>query len=307
MDYNGNVTFEEAQRNQIAGRYGDLLRDSLAEQARARADGRRADEVRWTHFAVLACRLIGRTSEGLTHANQAVELARDQGAEARARAHHGLGLMLMGARRFEEAFEEMRTALESGGPDSLRAAILLETAEMALEAGLREEAQAALTRGSALIQFLGEPRLLAWSLYLRSQLEEPSPADLQLAAAYEIARNLACPELQWQILWRLSERAGAAGNAKMQEDLTWSALMILSKLAEPLPPADATAFWRQGPRRVFLEQAQRRYGPQFLQMVMLGGTSSPDATRAHLQGIGWDPSLIPEFIRKNLPSGVEPA
>ncbi|HLF94426.1 MAG TPA: hypothetical protein VJB14_13265, partial [Planctomycetota bacterium] len=185
--------------------------------------------------------------------------------------------------------------------------IHLETAEMALEAGLKAQAQASLTRGSAIIQFLAEPRFLAWSLYLRSQLEEPSPADLQLAAAYEIAKNLDCPELQWQILWRLSDRAGAAGNARMQEDLTWSALTILSKLAEPLQPTDATPFWRQGARRAFVEQAQRRYGPQFLQMVMLGGTEAPDVTDLHLRGLGWDPSLIPEFIRKNMPSGVEPA
>ena len=84
--------------------------------------------------------------------------------------------------------------------------------------------------------------------------------------------------------------------------------MILSKLAEPLLPADATSFWKQGPRRAFVERVQRRTGPQFLQMVMLGGTEAPDQTSAHLAGLGWDPSLIPEFIRKNLPaSGVQPS
>ncbi|HLF93130.1 MAG TPA: hypothetical protein VJB14_06700, partial [Planctomycetota bacterium] len=63
------MTPEEAQKLQLAGRYSDLLRDALGEQAKARADGRRADELTWTLFVAKACRFIGRTTEGLAHAN----------------------------------------------------------------------------------------------------------------------------------------------------------------------------------------------------------------------------------------------
>ncbi len=100
MDYNAKVTPEEAQKLQIAGRYSELLRDALGEQAKARGDARRSDELRWTLFVAKACRFIGRTTEGLAHANHAVELARDGEPQLRAQAHYVQAMMLRCARRF---------------------------------------------------------------------------------------------------------------------------------------------------------------------------------------------------------------
>jgi hypothetical protein len=294
------VTFEDAQSLQIKGRYSEVLRHALAGQGRASAEGRTADEIRWTLFAAKACRFIGRTAEGLALAGRAVELAAKAGdPELRAQALHAQAVCLRCARRYDEALDALRRAREEAVSDLTAAAVHLETAETALEAGLRPEAEAALARGGALVQWVREPRLLAWTLYLRSHFEQVSPADLQLAAAYEIARTVDCPELQWQILWRLADRAGQYGQQQAQDDLISNALMLLARLAEPLEAADATAFWRMGARRAFVDQVQKRYGAQFLQKIMLGESPLPAQTDSLLQSLGFNPSSIPDFTRKD--------
>lgn len=294
------MTFDEAHALQLRGRYAELLRHALAGQRGAAAGGNEVDELRWTILAARACRFIGRTNEGLALTGRAVELAARAGTpDLRAQALHARAACLRCARRYDEALAALREALPDGVSDLVRATVHLETAETALEAGLRPEAEAALARGGALVQWLREPRLLAWTLYLRSQFEEVSPADLQLAAAYEIARTIDCPELQWQILWRLADRAGQVGQPKAHDDLISNALMVLARLAETLEPADATAFWRMGARRAFVDQVQRRYGTQFLQKVMLGESPLPAETRALLKSLGFDPAVIPDFTRKD--------
>lgn len=297
------MTFDEAQSLQLRGRYAELLRESSAARRLAAVEGRAPDELRWALLAAEACRAVGRSAEGISHADRALELAgplRD--SELRARAQHARAVCLRAARRLDEALDELRRAREGlapGAADGVLAVVHLESAETALEAGLRPEAEAALSRGGALVQWLREPRLLAWTLYLRSQFEEASPADLQLAAAYEIARGIDCPELEWQILWRLAERAGQLGHERAQDDLISNALALLSRLAAPLEPADATAFWRTGARRAFMDQVQKRYGSGFLQKVMLGESPLPSETRALLKHLGFDPGVMPDFTRKD--------
>lgn len=294
------MTFDEARTLQLQGRYAELLRQALAARDRAAAEGRRTDEIGWSLFAAKACRFIGRTADGLAHAARALELSEAGGdPDLRAQTHHAQAICLRCARRYDEALEALRRALSPGSSDLTLATVHLETAETALEAGLRPEAEAALARGGALVQWLREPRLLAWTLYLRSHFEEASPADLQLAAAYEIARGVGCPELQWQILWRLADRAGQLGQAKAQDDLISNALVMLGGLAETLEPADATAFWRTGARRAFLDQVQKRYGAQFLQKVMLGESPRPTETQALLKDLGFDPKAMPDFTRRD--------
>src|SRR5258706_119601 len=84
-----------------------------------------------------------------------------------------------------------------------------------------------------------------------------------------------------------------AGRDRMQEACLWNAFRILTELAAPLEPADATMFWRLGARRVFLESVRTQFGGQFLKKVMEEG--NPDAENATriIQGIGFDPSTIP--------------
>ena len=283
----------------MAGRYADLLRTSLEERNRAAIEGRPDLEAVASVGAARACARIGRSAEVLSHAARAAELAPSAGMPdlpALARQAHAGGLRC--ARRYDEALAALKEALDAlpDGHDALRAEILLDTAETALEAGSRRDAEAALGRGGALVQYLRDPLLLAWSLYLRSRLEDDASADLQLAAAYEIAKKAGCPELQWQILWRLSERAQARGSTQMRDDLAWNAHGLLSKLAETLEPDDATAFWRQGPRRTFLDQVQRRCGPSFLKMVMLGGAAGPDPSDVLVKGFGFDPASVSAFL-----------
>lgn len=290
------MTLDEAALLELRGRYPELLRAAPAERDRARADGRRADEARWAACAARAARLVGRAAESLEQADVALELA-GADPELQALALHARAAALRGARRYDESLTDLRRALEAlpgEEADFLRASILLESAETALEAGLRRDAEAALARGSALVHWLRDPRLLAWSLYLRSQLEDVSPADLQLAAAYELARSVDCPELQWQILWRLSERAEQHGRTQMRDDLTWNALGILQRLTEGLEAADAAGFWRSGVRRIFVDLCKRRQGPEFLRRLMLGAGGTEE-TRSILRDLGFDPSSVPDF------------
>jgi len=299
------VNFEEAERAVISGRYGEVLQEAVLRVASAEQEDRRSDLVRWLLLATQATRLIGRTGEALSHAYRALEAARAlNDAEILAQAHLGQAGAFKSARDYDEALNHLRTALEilpTGASDLFRAELLLETAETSLEAGLRAEAEAALAKGGALVHWLREPRLLAWSLYLRSQWEDASPADLQLSAAYEIAKTVDFPELKWRILWKLGERAAQQGRTKMQEDFLWNAFQILTHLAEPLDASDATAFWRLGPRRLFLDSAQRKFGGAFFQRVMQDGVRRPDNSTRIIRDLGFDSSSIPDFGRPEPP------
>ena len=286
------MTLDEAALLEVRGRYRELLRAAVP----AAAEG--PDRARWTAFASRAARHLGRGAESLAHAALALDLAGGDPVLG-ALALHAQGTALRAGRRYDEALAALRSALDglpAQGDDAVRALVLLETAETALEAGQRADAESALARGGALVHWLRDARLLAWSLFLRSQLEPPSPADLQLAAAYELARGADCPELQWQILWRLSERAEQTGKDKIRDDLTWNALGILQKLSEEVDDADSAAFWRQGVRRIFVELCRQRHGPEFLRRLMLGGGATSE-TRAILKELGFDASSIPDFGR----------
>jgi hypothetical protein len=296
------VTLDEADRLLISGRYGELLRESLVQVASADLENRGTDIVRWSILAVQACRFMGRTNEALRHAYGSFEKAQAlHDPVLIAESHLGQAVAFKAARDFDEAIRQLRSAIEilpAGASDLVRADILLETAETSMEAGLKAEAEAALAKGGALVHWLRVPRLLARSLYLRSQWEDTSPADLQLSAAYEIAKSVDYPELQWQILWKLSDRAAQQGRGKMQEDCLWNAFQILTKLAEPLEPSDATAFWRQGSRRLFMESAQRKFGGAFFERVMKEGVSKPDNSTRIIRDLGFDSASIPDFGRR---------
>jgi tetratricopeptide (TPR) repeat protein len=299
------VTFEEVERLLISGCYGEVLKETLREQAAAEKENRGADFVRWSLLTLQACRYMGRTNEALQHAYNALEKARTLNDPALlSQAHLGQAVAFKSARDYDEAISQLKSAIDvlpAGASDLIRAGVLLETAETSLEAGLRPEAEAALAKGGALVHWLREPRLLAWSLYLRSQWEDVSPADLQLSAAYEIAKTVDYPELQWQILWKLAERAGQGGREKMQEDCLWNAFQILTRLAEPLEPADATAFWRQGSRRLFMESAKRKFGGSFFERVKQEGVRKPDNSTRIIRDLGFDSASIPDFGRREPP------
>lgn len=307
--YNGLVTPEEADKLLYTGRYGDLLKEVNGEQARAEIEGRKLDRLRWSVYAVHVCRLIGRTNEALQHAYALLQEAQTLGDGALlAEAHLAQAVAFKAARDYDEAIRELKSAMDvlpAGASDLLRADILLETAETTMEAGLKAEAEAALAKGGALVHWLRVPRLLARSLYLRSQWEDTSPADLQLSAAYEIAKSVDYPELQWQILWKLSDRALQQGRDKMAEDCLWNAFQILTRLSDPLEPADATAFWRQGSRRLFMESAKRRFGGTFFERVMQEGVRKPDNSTRIIKDLGFDSAVIPDFGRRPPPAQPE--
>lgn len=296
------MNFDGVVRLHATGRYAMALHEALEEQTRAAQDGRRDDVVRWSVLATQAARDMGRVAEALTHAQWAVDTAAGLGDPGLlSHARYGMAVALKAERDYDGALRELRAALDgipAGASDLVRANVLLETASTCLDAGLRPEAEAALAKGGALVHWLRDPRLLAWSLFLRSHFETISAADLQLSAAYEIARTVYCPELMWQILWRLGQRAEDQGRDRMQEDCLWNAFRILTELAAPLEPSDATNFWRLGARRTFLEAVKTQFGGQFLQKVMADG--NPDAQNATriIQGLGFDPSTIPDFVRR---------
>jgi tetratricopeptide (TPR) repeat protein len=299
------VDLQETERALISGRYAEVLQEATRGLALAEKENRAADAVRWALLALHSCRLMGRTNEALQHAYNALEKARPLNDPLLlCEAHLGQALAFKGARDYDEAIRELKEALDglpAADSDLIRATVLLETAETSMEAGLKAEAEAALAKGGALVHWIREPRLLAWSLYLRSQWEDTSPADLQLSAAYEIAKTVDFPELQWRILWRLGERAAQAGRSKMQEDCLWNAFQILTRLAEPLEPADATSFWRQGPRRLFMESAKKKFGGQFFNRVMEEGVRQPDNSTRIIRDLGFDSDSIPDFGRRRPP------
>jgi tetratricopeptide (TPR) repeat protein len=296
------VNPDEVSRLHLTGRYAMALHEALREQTQAAQDGRRDDVVRWSVLAAQAARDMGRVAEALTHAQWAADTAASIGDPGLlCHARYGMAIALKAERDYDGALRELRAAIDelpAGTSDLIRATVLLEMSATCLDAGLRPEAEAALAKGGALVHWLREPRLLAWSLFLRSHFETISAADLQLSAAYEIARTVAFPELMWQILWRLGERAEEQGRDRMQEDCLWNAFRILTELAAPLEPADATAFWKLGARRTFLESIKTQFGPQFLKKVMAEG--APDVSNATriIRDIGFDPNTIPDFVRR---------
>lgn len=295
------MNLDDALRLHASGRYREVLAQAVGEQTLAAQEGRLDDVVRWSVLAAEASRDMGRVAESLTHAQWGRDAAGALGDPALlCHARYGMALALKGDRDYDGAIQELRTAMDelpSGSSDFLRATLLLEAAATFLEAGLRPEAEACLAKGGALVHWLREPRLLARSLYLRSHWESYGAADLQLSAAYEIARTVGCPELMWQILWRLSERAEEQGRDRMQEDCLWNAFRILMELARPLEPADATAFWRLGARRTFSDSVKTRFGNQFLKKVMTDGTPDAENATRIIRDIGFDPATIPDFVR----------
>lgn len=295
------MTLDEAARSYVSGRFREVLDRALQEQTLAAQEGRRADVVQWSVLAAQAARDMGRVDEARTHAQWAVDAAQNCADPALlCHARFGMAAACKGQRDFDGALQELRGAIETlppDGSDLLRANLLLEAAWTCLDAGLKTEAEGYLAKGGALVHWLREPRLLALSLYLRSHWETYSAADLQLSAAYEIARTVDCPELMWQILWRLSDRADELGRDRMQEDCLWNAFRILTALAKPLDPADATAFWRQGTRRAFLDSIKTKFGSQFLKKVMVDGTPDADNATRIIRDIGFDPASIPDFVR----------
>jgi tetratricopeptide (TPR) repeat protein len=295
------MTLDEATRKHQSGLYREVLHEAQKEQTAAAQEGRRTDVVQWSVLAALASRDMGRVDEARTHAQWAADAAQNSDDPAlMCQARYALAVAHKGERDFEGAIQELRAALEDlppGSWDLLRATLLLEAAWICLDAGLRQEAEGYLAKGGALVHWLREPRLLALSLYLRSHWETYSAADLQLSAAYEIARTVDCPELMWQILWRLSDRAEEQGRDRMQEDFLWNAFRVLTGLAKPLEAADGTAFWRQGSRRAFLDAIKTRFGSQFLKKVMEDGTPDADNATRIIREFGFDPSSIPDFVR----------
>ncbi|HEV3029292.1 MAG TPA: hypothetical protein VG457_17060 [Planctomycetota bacterium] len=295
------VTLDEAIRKHHSGQYREVLEQAQREQTAAAQEGRRTDVVQWSVLAALAARDMGRIDEARTHAQWAVDGAQNSDDPALlCQARYATAIAFRGGRDFEGAILELRAAIEAlpaGSSDLLRATLLLEASWICLDAGLRPEAEAYLAKGGALVHWLREPRLLSLSLFLRSHWETYSAADLQLSAAYEIARTVDCPELMWQILWRLSDRAEDHGRDRMQEDCLWNAFRILTGLAKSLEPADATAFWRQGSRRAFLDAIKTRFGGQFLQKVMQDGTPDADNATQIIREFGFDPASIPDFVR----------
>jgi tetratricopeptide (TPR) repeat protein len=304
VGYNADVTFEEAERLHVTGNYKQVLEEALREQSQAIMEGRKEDLVSWSYLAVLGCRDMGRVAEALTHARWAVDVAETlDNAPLLCLARYALALAHRSERDLENSIQQLRAALDvlpAGTCDPLRATVLLETAETCLEAGLKPEAEAALARGGALVHWLRSPRLLSWCLFLRSRWEVDAAADLQLSAAYEISRTVDCPELQWRILWRLAELAEKQNRARMGDEFLWNAFEILSKLVAPLDGGDAGAFWRQGPRRAFLDTIRTRFGGQFLQKAMQEGAPETENATAIIRDLGFDPASIPEFGRRRV-------
>jgi tetratricopeptide (TPR) repeat protein len=296
------VTFEEAQALQLSGRYSDLLRGAVREQVRARDEGRADDELRWTIWAGKACRYIGRVYEGMAHTAHAA--MRAHAAERRdllAEAVYVQALLLKVDRRFVEAIETIDRAiahLPGETPDFLRAVFELDRAELCLEAGRPVEAQASLNRAAARVQLLENTRLLAWTLYLRAQMEKSSVAAGMLAGAHSIAHTIDCPELEWQILWRLAERMKEVWDFEQEEDCARKGLALLRRMAEPLSPDDRAAFWRGGLRAAFFDYVRLRFG------TALDLTVNPDAEpRDPSQSPWWDPTLMPAFVHESLKAG----
>jgi tetratricopeptide (TPR) repeat protein len=297
------VTFEEAQALQLSGQYSDVLRGAVREQVKAREEGRAEDELRWTLWAAKACRYVGRIYEGVAHAAHAAMRAHAAGrADLLAEALYVQALNLKADRRLAEATETLDRAiatLPEGTSDFTRAVFELDRAELALDAGRPEEAAAALNHGAARVHLLENTRLLAWTLYLRAQIEKAATAAGLLAGAHSIAQSIDCPELQWQILWRLAERMRQVWDFEAEDDCARKAMKILQRMAEPLSIEDRQAFWRSGARSRFFEYVRLRFGTSFEEGIPPAGEAPRDPT----QMPWWDPALMPQFVQESLKAG----
>lgn len=292
------MTLDEAQQLQISGRYSELLRAAVREQIRASDEGRLEDEIRWTIWVVKASRYLGRVKEGLAHAAHAVERAEVmRNDQLRAETHYVQALMFKVAGRSEEALKSLDRAqsiLPPEAPEINLAIFELERAELLLEAGRKEEARAAMNRGSAQVHWIESSRLLAWALYLKAMLEGDWPSDLQLMAASTIAQRVRCPELEWQILWRLAEGAGRAIRPGLEEELAGRARGILLRMSEEVQKDDQRMFWRDAHRAAFLEYGRERFGPAFGESI----SSEPEFAEPDARMWFWDPELLPSFVKR---------
>lgn len=296
------MTSEEAQALQIAGRYSDVLRGAVREQVAAHTAGRDADELRWSLWAAKACRFLGRATEGIGHAVHAALRARALGRQdLLAEAAYVQALLLKSTRRYDEGLAVLDWAigqLPPDTPDFARAVFDLDRAELALEAQRPEEARRSLARGAAVVQSLENVRLMAWTLYLRSHFERPDIGGQLLTGAYSIAASMECPELEWHILWRLSECMYKMANCVAEEDCARGALATLHRMAQPLNAEDADAFWREGARAAFLEHMHSRFWPGIeREPSELSGTVGTGDTAC-------DPALMPAFVQESLRVGL---
>jgi tetratricopeptide (TPR) repeat protein len=294
------VTHDEAQRLQIAGKYSELLRSAVAEQIRACNEGKLEEELRWTLWAAKACRYLGRTYEGIAHAAHGVLRAQSLGRrDLLAEAVYTQALMFKGAARLPEALDALDRAvglLPEDASEFTRAVFHLERAELALEARRLAEARASLARSAARVQWLENARLLAWTMYLRALIEEPAQSVSLLTGALGIAESITCPELEWQIHWRLADGMALAGGLDAEERHARRAFSILKTMAQPLANEDLSAFWRQGARARFLRWCVDRFGPAFQQLLTSSGVQEPAAPDSEME-LGWDPSLLPSFVQ----------
>lgn len=305
MCHNGGVTFEEAQALQLSGKYSDLLRAAIREQIRARGEERIEDEVRWTLWAAKACRYVGRIYEGAAHAAHAAMRAHEAGRrDLLAEALYVQALNLKADRRLPDAIEMLDRAIAHLPPDATdftRAVFELDRAELALEAGRKEEAAASLNHGAARVHLLANTRLLAWALYLRAHLENAPVAAGLLAGAHSIAHTIDCPELEWHILWRLAERLRQVWDFEGEEDCARKALDLLQRMAAPLATEDHDAFWRSGARARFFEYVRLRFGTSVEEGIVVPPASETPLEPSQMPW--WDPTLMPAFVHESLKAG----
>ncbi len=285
------MTPEEAHRLQLSGRYSELLRASVAEQVAARERGDMDGEITWTLSAVRACRFIGRTYEGTAHAAHAVLRAQDR-PDRQVECVYAAALMHKTAGRQADAIASLDRAIammDAATPDATRAVCLLERAEIAIEAGLVDDARIWLTRGAALVHGLENARLLAWTLYLKALLERPPDDAPLLAGARTIIESMELPELMWQICWRLARSHHAMSAVDLARQQAHRALGLLRVMSEPLAESDVWSFWRLAARRSFLAFIRACFGPEFETEVPVPGEVTEP----------FDPALLPAFVRES--------
>src|SRR4030088_1940123 len=112
-DYNCPMTLDETEKLLNSGRYAEVLREALREQKTADQERRVADFVRWSLLALQACRYVGRTNEGLSHAYNALETSRTVNDPVlRCQAHHGQAVAFKCARDYEESLAQLKSAIE---------------------------------------------------------------------------------------------------------------------------------------------------------------------------------------------------
>jgi tetratricopeptide (TPR) repeat protein len=294
--YDGLVTFDEAQLLQLDGRYSDLLRAAVREQVRAREGGDAADELEWTLWAAKACRYLGRVYEGMAHAAHAVSLARRALRPAiLPDALYVQALLLKGSGQYDAALGVLTDALGLLPPDASdfkRAVLELDFAELCLDAGKAEDGRASLARAAARVQFIENTRLLAWTMYLRSHFEVGEVAAGMLVGAHKLTGSVGCPELEWQILWKLAKSQSRLGKRDSEEDCAIRALGILRGMASSVSADDAAAFWRQGARAEFVAYLSDRFPASLDRSVR-----APSSAELEAQ---WDPACLPSFVHDGL-------